>query len=144
MDALATIRTRLAPMQFLVTPTVFEEMAHKAEFEPDRDLRTLAKKGLKELRPRWQIQPALLNAVQEAIVSRSATRLQQAGLLPYEERNDAFLLTEASVLNCILLVTHDSHLRGLDFQRLALLFGELDLIAPIIATPTEVLRKFYR
>src|SRR5258708_5879479 len=99
MDALETIRMRLEPMQFLVTPTVFEEMAHKAESEPDRELRTLAQKGLRELRPRWQIQPALLNAVQEAIVSQSAIRLQQSGLLPYEERNDTVLLIEASVLN---------------------------------------------
>jgi hypothetical protein len=48
------------------------------------------------------------------------------------------------LLSGIVLVTYDSHLRDLDFRRLALLFGELDLIAPIIATPTEVLRKFYR
>ena len=143
-DAWKTIRERINPMQFLVTPTVFEELSYKAESDPDLELRELAEKALLELRPRWECQPVLLNAVQDVTVAQAAARLRHSGLLSYEERNDAFVLAEAAVLDCILLVTFDSHLRSIDFQRLGLLCRELEMAAPIIATPSEVIKKFYR
>ena len=143
-DAWKTIRERMNPMQFLVTPTVYEEMAYKAESEPDLELRGLAKKALLELRSRWESQPVVLNAVQEVTVSQSAAELWHSGMLPHEERNDAFVLAEAAVLGCILLMTYDSHLRDLDFQRLGLLCREMEIMVPIIATPSEVVKKFYR
>jgi len=42
------------------------------------------------------------------------------------------------------LITYDSHLRDIDFARLTLLLREFDLGAPVIATPSEVVKKFYR
>jgi predicted nucleic acid-binding protein len=131
-------------VQFLVSPTVFEELAHKAGTEADMAMRVLARTALSEMRTQWQFQPAFLNAVQEALVSQSADRLRRSGLMPYEERNDGFVLAEAAVLNCTLLVTEDSHLRSIDFERLLELFREMDLIAPVIATPREIVRRFRR
>jgi hypothetical protein len=72
-----------------------------------------------------------------------AVALSKKGLLPIEERNDANVLSQAAALDCALLITYDSHLRGIDFEKLTLIFHELDLGAPVIATPAEVVTKFY-
>ena len=61
--------------------------------------------------------------------------------LPY---NDAFVVSEAAVLDCILLVSRDSHLLDIDHEKLVLLFRRLDLTAPLIASPEKLLKKFSR
>jgi hypothetical protein len=58
--------------------------------------------------------------------------------------NDALVLAEAATLNCILLVSQDSHLRDIDHAELKKLFQTLDLNSPVIATPREVVKKFFR
>jgi len=70
--------------------------------------------------------------------------LRDIGLLPYEERNDALVIAESAVLNCVLLVSRDSHLFDIDRERLAFLFRQLDLPVPLIASPDDLLKKFYR
>jgi hypothetical protein len=40
-------------------------------------------------------------------------------------------------------VTSDEHLRGIDFERLTLELQAFDVTAPIIATPREIVRKFF-
>ena len=47
-------------------------------------------------------------------------------------------LAEAALLNCAVLLTSDAHLRGLDFTRLAFELQACDAVAPIIATPREI------
>lgn len=68
----------------------------------------------------------------------------QTDLMPTEERNDATIIAESALLDSILLVSNDSHLLGLDHRRLGLLFRELDLPVPLIVSPNEIVRKFYR
>ena len=94
------------------------------------------------MRSKWRCEPALLNAIQQAIAARASIRLIEAGLVPSEERNDARLLAQAAALDCTLLITYDSHLRGIDFEQLTLIFHELDLSTPVIATPAEVVKVF--
>ena len=36
------------------------------------------------------------------------------------------------------------HLRGIDFERLTLELQAFDVPAPVIATPREIVRKFFR
>src|SRR5436309_4320836 len=95
------------------------------------------------MRSRWQCHPALLNAIQAILVPRSAGRIREIGLLPEEEKHDAAVLAEAAALDCALLITYDADLRDIDFEGLTLLLRELDLAAPVIATPTEVVHKFF-
>jgi len=47
-------------------------------------------------------------------------------------------------MNSVLLVSEDSHLLAVDPWRLSLLFRELDLPVPLITSPRELVRKFYR
>lgn len=42
------------------------------------------------------------------------------------------------------LLTGDAHLRGLDFQRVSLELKAFDVEMPVIATPREIVRKFFR
>jgi len=142
LDGWETIRERVQPAQFIVTHVVIQELTHKALNDPA--LRKSAAKVLSEMRSRWRCQPFLLNAIQEGIVAHTSNRLLDAGLLPGDEKNDSLVLAQAAALDCTLLITYDTHLRGIDFERLTLLLREFDLSAPIIATPGEVVRKFYR
>ena len=54
------------------------------------------------------------------------------------------LLAEAAFLECALLVTSDAHLRGVDHELLTLVLNPFDLTPPVIATPREIVRKFFR
>ncbi len=75
---------------------------------------------------------------------RIAERLRQQCLLPAQEVHDSLLLAEAALLDCSMLLTSDEHLRGIDFERLSFELRAFDVTAPVIATPREVVRKFFR
>ncbi len=143
VDAWQMIRRRLRPLQFIVPPTVLDEVGYKAVEDPDPSVRHAAYQALRDLRLRWQAQPVDFNAVQDAIATNAVQRLRDSGLIPYDERNDAFILAEAAILNCVLLVSRDSHLLDIDHEKLAVLFLQLDLSAPIISSPEKLLKKFY-
>ena len=78
------------------------------------------------------------------MVSRIAERLREQRLLPAEEVNDSLFVAEAAVLGCSLLLTSDEHLRGIDFERLSFELNTFEVTAPVIATPREIVRKFFR
>ena len=84
-----------------------------------------------------------LAPVGHGIVERIADRLRAAALLPLEEVNDSYLLAEAALLEARLLLSSDDHLRGIDFARLTIELQGFDLAAPVLATPFEVVRKFF-
>ena len=58
--------------------------------------------------------------------------------------NDSLILAEAALLECRMLLSGDAHLRGVNFARLSLLLGDFDVAPPVIATPREIVRKFFR
>lgn len=144
IEALAVVRERMHPADIFVTPTVQGELLYQAECHPSRRLRTLAEKALRELRLPWHFRPADLNSTQEVIADEAARKILFVRLLPATEVNDATIIAESAVLNSILLVSNDSHLLNVDHRRLGLLFRELDLPVPLIISPREVVRKFYR
>ena len=86
--------------------------------------------------------PVNLMPVGHGIVERIADRPRSRRLMPAEEINDSLLVAESTLLESRLLISSDQHLRGIDFERLGIELQELDLAAPIIATPAEVVRKF--
>ena len=65
-------------------------------------------------------------------------------VLPHEERHDSFIVVEAALINAKMLVTEDSILRGLDYARLVFELGEFGLHPPVLATPKEIVRKFFK
>ena len=53
-------------------------------------------------------------------------------------------VAESALLEARLLISSDQHLRGIDFERLSIELQAFDLTAPVIPTPAEVVRKFFR
>ena len=143
VDAWHLIRRRIQSVQFIALPTVLDELAYNKIGGQDAHVRWAAYNALVELRGRWRFLPLDLNAVQEAILKNAAGRLLDSGLIPRAERNDAAIVAEAAILNAILLVSRDSHLLDIDREKLALLFRQLDLMAPVIASPEALVKKFY-
>lgn len=109
-EALETIRTRLRRPTILVPPTVIDELA-VAHADPDNSgLRRLAAIALGRLRSKWSFQPVDLVPVGHGIVERVAAKIRDRGYIPSEEVNDSFVLAEAALLDCSLLVSADAHL----------------------------------
>src|SRR5438552_5041036 len=127
LDAWQVILTRLKPVLIIVPPTVLREVGHQADDETHPELQAIAAKALEQLRPRWMLQPVQLRYDQSDVVEKAAQELCASGLLPVAERNDAFILAEAAVLECMLLVSQDSHLHGLDRPKLERLLTKLGL-----------------
>jgi len=142
-DAIATIRARIPGVELLITPTVAEELAHASVSSPDDEVRSAAMKILREYRA---LGFRLLNFIPLGFdqVERIALRLRDAGLLPPEEVHDSLVVAEAAAMNCALLTSSDEHCRGIDHARLSKELAEFDLKAPLIATPREIVRKFFR
>lgn len=144
VEAVATIRRRIDAVRFIVPPTALHEVAVNATLGETTRKREIAQAVFSLLRTGWNFQPVNLVPVEHGIVERIADALRQRDLLPVAERNDSFVLAEAALLDCRVLLTSDEHLRGIDFQSLTLLLQGFDVTAPVIATPREIVRKFCR
>ena len=142
LDALGTIRRRLPASRIVLPPTTKLELMHIARHGDSASERNLALNGIAAARLHGLV-PVNLMPVGHGIVERVAERLRAAELLPAAEVNDSQLVTEAALLGARLLLSSDAHLRGIDFTRLTLELQSFDLVAPVIATPAEVVRKFF-
>ena len=141
VDAVSVIRERLRDARLLIPPTVQHELANWA-LRGDGPKRESARKAI-QLSQSWRIIPAQFIAVRHGIAERIAERLRERGLILDEEMNDSLVLAESALLGCSMLLTSDAHLRGIDFERLTLELQGFDVSAPIIATPREIVRKFF-
>jgi len=143
LDALSTIRARLPGCSLLVPPTVSEELAWLADHAEEATTRTDARKFLRRHRT-WGFELIRAIPLGDAYAEKIAACLLRATLLPAAEGNDAKILAESAALGCFILLTSDEHLRAIDFQRLGFELAAFDLTAPVIATPREIVRKFFR
>ena len=109
----------------------------------DGQKRESARKAI-QLGQSWRVVPVNLIAVRHGIAERIAERIREQGLIPDEEVNDSLVLAESALLGCSMLLTSDEHLRGIDFERLTLELQAFDVTAPVIATPREIVRKFFQ
>ena len=130
-------------MQFLMPPTVREELAADVLHADDFDKKERASLAF-QLARSWNIQPMDLSAAQYETARRIGRRVRSLGLLPDEEINDGLILAEAALLNCSILLTSDAHLRGIDFERPTFELQSFDLPTPVIATPYEIVKKFFQ
>ena len=143
LDALATIRHRLRSPRIVLPPTAKLELMHIARHGDTAKERDLALTGIAAAR-QWRIVPVNLMPVGHGIVERIAEKLRSAGLLPASEVNDSQLVAESALLGARLLLSSDEHLRGIDFTSLTIELQGFDVTAPVIATPAEVVRKFFQ
>ncbi|MCO5053937.1 MAG: hypothetical protein M9920_16795 [Verrucomicrobiae bacterium] len=142
-DAIATIKTRIPGVELLLPPTVMGELANAAATAADRKVRQAATKMLRQHRA-WGFRLVNFIPLGFAQVERIGERLRQQGLLPEEEVHDAAIIVEAAALGCPLLTSSDAELAGVDHEKLTVELGRFDLIAPVIATLREIVKKFFR
>ena len=143
IDATDTIRARLPQARFVITPSVFQELVHVALRDSLPTRRELGARALRQLKA-WRFDLLEIVPVGQGIVENIARRLRDAGLLPEEEVHDSLILAEAALLGCAVLLTSDAHLRGIDHVRLTWELNACDVSVPVIATPKEIVSKFFR
>jgi len=142
IDSVTTIRKRIQDAILCVPPTTLLELAHAADFGETLGKRAAASRFLREHRV-WNFRLIHFVPAGDIQVTRIADSLREQGLIPAAEVNDSLILAEAALLGCSILLTSDEHLRGIDFERLTLELQSLDATAPVIATPREIVRKFF-
>jgi predicted nucleic acid-binding protein len=144
LDALTVVRERLNA-DFIVPPTVLEELAFQALRVPGHKAEA-AKTALTCMRG-WGCRPLNVVPVARGITEQISLKLRLAGILPDEEVNDSFVLAEAALIGCKLLLSSDAHL--LDAQRhpaFRAVLAECDVDGDelVIARPRDIAAKFFR
>lgn len=141
VEAYGLIRKKAAASTIIALPTVLDELANGIEVW-DAPNRKLALGVLCDLKQKWGIQPLDLIPSGHGLTELAADAILAAGLLPSTERNDAFIVAEAALLNCALLVSSDNHLLSIDHNRLLALLRGRDLGQPSIRSPRQIIGMF--
>ncbi len=144
LDVIPLIHQRAGKSRMGILPTVAHEIAWMTEHSERSAVRKLSLEVAEKALPVWHFEFLEMEPVQHGIAEQIARRLHRAGLLPYEEVNDALIVAESAILGCQLLMTRDGHLRGMDFPRLAFELQRFDVGVPVITTPREVIERFFR
>jgi predicted nucleic acid-binding protein len=146
LDALATIRTRLAQARFVVTPTVLEEIAYQCENDEHEEARWAAGRVL-ECLLKWEYEPLNVIAVGMGIAEQISFKSRSLGIIPEEEQNDAAIVAEAALLGCSMLLSSDAHLlEAGKHPRFLPLLDECSVDGDrlVIARPRDIVRRFYQ
>jgi len=143
-DAFAVLAQRLVSSDVFVLPSVLDELAFLYASGETALVRQLARCALHLVREhKHGFKPLLELACPPTLIKEVAREIRSQGLLPPQEVHDSLILAEAALVGCALLLSSDEHLRGVDHERLTLLFNRFDLVAPVIATPREIVHKFF-
>ena len=144
IDALQVIGRRLPDAELLVTPSVLEELAYLADSGVSAAVRRSGSGAIDLLRSGLTFKPLLEIPSRPEFLEEVADLFRKRGLLPVREVHDSLILAEAVSIGCQVLLTSDEHLRGIDHQQLTWALALHDLKPPVIATPREIVRKFFR
>lgn len=141
LKALEVIRKKAPSAIVVALPTVLDELANGVE-KWNGPEQQLALSALVNLKQSWGIQPCDFIPAGHGLVELAADKIQSEGLLPIEERNDAFVVSEAALMNCQLIITSDQHLLGIDPAKLRSTLKGRDLGEPAIKSPKQVISMF--
>jgi len=128
----------------LDVPSGLDEMHFLCDSGETGRVRQSAALALKLVREQDRFRPLLELASPQSLIDEVARELRTRGLLPDNEIHDSLILAEAALLDCGLLLTSDEHLRGVDHEQLTLVLNPFELVPPVIASPREIVRKFFR
>ena len=143
-DAIETVRRRIRGAKFIVTPTVIEEIALKAERGEKPLDRRLAKRVLARLIAPWGFAPMSFIPVGRGIVVEIARRLRSEGIIPEQEVNDSLIVAEAALAGATLLLSSDAHVKDIEYVRLKFALDSADVDTPLIASPWKVVHEFFQ
>jgi hypothetical protein len=144
LDAVSIIDQRRPHAEWLVSPSVLDELAFLADAGDTPELRRSAQAAFEQLQngERFRAIPDL--PFPSEFINQVADEICRRDLIPAEEVHDSRILAETAALQCALLLTSDAHLRGVDHELLTLVLQAFGLAPPVIATPREIIRKFFR
>ena len=141
-DAVEIFRRRVPGVEFVVPPTVIDELDYIAHHGDTAADRALALTALQNLVRVWKFRPLDFIPVGLGIVEAVARKLRREKLIPEAEVNDSFILAEAALANCTILISSDGHIRDADPTLLSLTLKSCDVQAIIVRTPREIVRQF--
>jgi len=144
LDAVDTLRRRAPGLSIVATPTPLLELGFFRDQTEDLRLQAASAKVLACFKPLWGFQVATLDRDKQRRITKVGDHLRRVGLLPLAERHDSFILAEAALIEASLLITQDSELRGVDYPRLVFELGRFKLHPPVLATPAEIVHKFFQ
>jgi len=144
LDTLAVLEGRLPESDIVVVPSVLEELAFLSDSGDSPRIRKTALRAITMLRQPGRFRPLLDLPVPPALVEEVAREVRFRKLLPEEEVHDSLILAETAFAGCGLLLTSDEHLRAIDHEYLTLVLNAFELVPPVIATPGEIVKKFFR
>lgn len=141
-DAVEIFRRRVPGVEFVVPPTVIDELDFIAQRGDTAADRALARTALRSIVQVWKFRPLDFIPVGHGIIESVARKLRRENLIPEQEINDSFILAEAALANCTILISSDEHLRAADPTLLSLILKSCDVQAIIVRTPREIVRQF--
>ena len=141
-DAVEIFRQRVPEVEFVVPPTVIDELDYIAQHGDTVNERALAVTALQNLVRVWRFRPLDFIPVGHGIIETVAHKLRRPTLIPENEVNDSFILAEAALANCTILITSDEHIRAADPMLMSLTLKSCDVQAIIVRTPREIVRQF--
>ena len=144
LDAFGLLDQRLPEKDIVVVPSVLDELAFLCDSGDTQKVRASAHEAILLVREQDRFRPLVELACLPRLVDEVAAEVRNRGLLPTQEVHDSLILAEAAILGCGLLLTSDEHLRGVDHEQLTLVLNPFDLVPPVIASPREIVRKFFR
>lgn len=118
-------------------PTVMQELAFLVTRQ-NVDVARYAVKALQSIR-RWCISPWTLIPVGNAITEQFHHAIVKEGILPEQEKNDAFIIAETALAAVPFLVTSDQILCNVDGPRLCKTLSSSDLPMVTICHPKRIL-----
>jgi predicted nucleic acid-binding protein len=144
LDAIAAIDHKLPQAEWLVSPSVLDELAFLADSGDTLPLRQSAQVAFRQMQSGCRFRAMLDLPFPPDFIKRVADEIRRTGLIPAAETHDSMVLAEAAILQCALLLTSDAHLREVDHELLTLVLNPFDLAPPVIATPRDIVRRFFR
>lgn len=145
IDALGTIRERIKAARFIVTPTAIQELA--ALYEKGNQEQKLAAERALSCLHSWGFEPINLIPAGHGIVEQIALTFRLKGILPEDEVNDGFIIAEAALLGCKILLSADTHLLEAQSHilfRSTLEESETEGDGLVIATPRQIVFSYFR
>ncbi|MDF9825925.1 rRNA-processing protein FCF1 [Ereboglobus sp. PH5-5] len=139
-DAVDLMREHMPGCAFIVLPTVILELRYLS-IKGDAEVRMLATRALHQMRA-WGFQPVNYIPAGHAITERIADKMRAQGLLPEEERNDSFIVAEAALALCEMIISSDHHMLEIPKAKLHALLDAHDVGCLEIVSPSDMLKKF--
>jgi hypothetical protein len=138
-DCVDAMKGRRELPRLVVLPTVLQELAHLVDNGETAEVRDLALTALQSLVP-WGFEPLDLQPVGHGIVERIGDEIRSRGLIPNKERNDSFIIAEAALCECDILISSDSQVYGIDQRDLHTLLNDFHVKPVAILWPKQVIR----